>query len=94
MRRTLLLSSTMVLALSLAGGVALAATTTFENSSTITINDSISPPTVASPYPSQISVQNLSGNITDVNLKLSGYSHSFPDDVAVLVVGPRDKRSS
>jgi hypothetical protein len=92
MRRTVLLLSTMVLALLLAGGVALAATTPFENSSTITINDSLSPPTVASPYPSQISVQNLSGNITDVDLKLSGYSHIFPDDVGVLVVGPQGQK--
>ena len=86
MKRTLLLLSTMVVALLLAGGVALAAN--FTNSSPIQIVDD----GPANPYPSQINVQNLSGNITDVDLKLSGYSHIFPDDVGVLVVGPKGQK--
>jgi hypothetical protein len=86
MRRTLMLLSTMVVALLLAGGVALAAP--FTNSSPIQIVDD----GPANPYPSQINVQNLSGNITDVDLKLSGYSHVFPDDVGVLVVGPQGQK--
>ena len=86
MRRTLMLLSTMVVALLLASGVALAAT--FTNSSSIQIVDD----GPANPYPSQINVQNLSGNISDVDLKLSGYSHVFPDDVGVLVVGPQGQK--
>jgi VCBS repeat-containing protein len=86
MRRTVLLLSTMVVALLLASGVALAAT--FTNTSPIQIVDD----GPANPYPSQINVQNLSGNITDVDLKLSGYSHVFPDDVGVLVVGPQGQK--
>src|SRR5215207_2171797 len=42
----------------------------------------------ANPYPSEINVQGLSGTITDVNVTLNGYSHGFPDDVAVQVVSP------
>jgi Bacterial Ig-like domain len=87
MRRTLLLLSTMTLSVLLASGVALAATTTFSNTSSISIPDS----GAANPYPSQITVQGLSDPITDLNVKLNGYSHGFPDDVAVLVVGPDGK---
>jgi hypothetical protein len=61
MRRMLLLSlATMMLALLLAGGVALAAIITFENFSSIFINDAdpdIIEPAAASPYPSEIGGQ-------------------------------------
>jgi large repetitive protein len=83
MRRTLLLLSTMAFALLLAGGVA--AATTFSNSSTITINDF----GVATPYPSTIEVSGVSAFVQDVNLTLKGYSHTFPNDVGVLLVGPQ-----
>jgi subtilisin-like proprotein convertase family protein len=90
MRRTLLfLLSTMALSLLLASGVALAATTTFSNTSSISIVDATSAgASPANPYPSEINVQGLSGTISDVNLKLNGFTHGFPDDVAVQVVGP------
>jgi subtilisin-like proprotein convertase family protein len=84
MRKTLLLFTTIALALLLAAGVAMAATTTFSNTSAIQIPDS----GAANPYPSEINVQGLSGTISDVNVKLNGFSHGFPDDVAVQVVGP------
>ncbi len=42
----------------------------------------------ANPYPSETNVQGISGTISDVNVKLNGYTHGFPDDVAVQVVGP------
>ena len=45
----------------------------------------------ANPYPSEINVQGLSGTITDVNATLNGFSHGFPDDVAVQVVSPTGK---
>src|ERR1044072_7230529 len=54
----------------------------------ITINDSASPPTQASPYPSNITVSGLSGIIAVVNVTLTGFSHAFPDDVDILLVGP------
>src|SRR5262249_18855015 len=43
--------------------------------------------TAATPYPSPITVSGL-GAITDVNVTLSGLTHTFPDDVDVLLVGP------
>ncbi len=88
-RRTLLMLSTMALSLLLASGVALAAPTTFTNPSPIQIVDATETgASAANPYPSEINVQGLSGTISDVNVKLNGYSHGFPDDVAVQVVGP------
>jgi len=45
----------------------------------------------ADPYPSEINVQGFSEPITDVNVKLNRFSHGFPDDVAVQVVGPTGK---
>jgi hypothetical protein len=68
---------------------ALAGTTLFHNPCPIQIADN-SP---ANPYPSQTNVQNLSGNVTDVNLALYGYGHAFPDDVAVLLVGPQGQKA-
>jgi hypothetical protein len=89
MRKTLvLLFTTTALALLLAGGVALAAPTTFSNTSSISIVDATSAASPANPYPSEIPVQGLSGTISDVNVKLHDYSHGWPDDVAVQVVGP------
>ena len=87
MRRTLLLLSAMALFLLLASGVALAAPTTFSNTSAIQIPDS----GAANPYPSEIPVQGLSEPITDVNVKLNGLTHGWPDDVAVQVVSPTEK---
>jgi hypothetical protein len=42
----------------------------------------------ANPYPSEIDVSGLAGRIVDVSVMLHGLSHSFPDDVDVLLVGP------
>jgi large repetitive protein len=78
----------MLAAMMLAGGTALAATT-FSNSSAIQIPDS----GAASPYPSQINAQNLSGTITDVDVGLGGFSHVFPDDVDALLVGPHGQKA-
>ena len=59
----------------------------FSNSSSISIVDATSAgASAANPYPSEINVEGLSGTISDVNLKLNGYSHPFADHVAVQVV--------
>ena len=43
---------------------------------------------VAAPYPSSIAVSGLPKGVTDVNVTLTGYSHAYPDDVDILIVGP------
>src|SRR5215203_5242783 len=89
MRRTILLLSTIALTLLMASGVALAASTTSTNPSSISIVDATQTgASPANPYPSEINVQGLGDPISDVNVTLGGYSHGFPDDVAVQLVGP------
>jgi subtilisin-like proprotein convertase family protein len=83
MRRILLLLATMSLAVLLASGVALAVTTTFTNKHRITIPDEGN----ATPFPSTIQVSGFpeGSTITDVNLTLTRYSHTYPADVAMLL---------
>lgn len=45
----------------------------------------------ATPYPSDIVVSGV-GAVTDVNVTLVGFSHAFPDDVDLLLVGPDGTR--
>lgn len=61
-----------------------AQTVTFSNTASITIPDS----GAATPYPSNITVSGLTGNIVNVTLTLNGYGHTFPNDVDVLLVSP------
>ena len=63
---------------------------TFSNTNSITINDSNNPPTIATPYPSTITVAGLAGQvITNLTVTLSNFSHTFPSDVSILLVGPQ-----
>jgi len=89
-RRGLALALVAALA-SLAAAVQQADAAVFSNPAPIAINTAVSGSCTvmtASPYPSQISVSGLTGTVTDVNVTLTGLSHTFPDDVAVLLVGP------
>lgn len=43
---------------------------------------------VASPYPTSLSVSGLAGTITDINVRLNGVTHTTPDDIGLLLVGP------
>jgi subtilisin-like proprotein convertase family protein len=61
---------------------------TFANTATITIPVS----GAANPYPSTIVVSGLSGRIGDVNVSLLGLTHTFPDDLDVLLVGPEGQQ--
>jgi hypothetical protein len=61
-----------------------ALTVTFSNPSSIAIN-SVGP---ATPYPALINVSGLSGPILDLNVVLTGLSHTFISDVGALLVGP------
>lgn len=60
----------------------------FTNPNPIVINDA----TTASPYPSSINVSGLTGNIPatpgSVKVTLCNFSHTFPDDVGIVLVGP------
>lgn len=69
---------------------ATAGAASFTNSGTITIPAGAPGTTTgpAAPYPSTISVSGLPGAVTDVNVQLTGVSHTFPDDLDVLLVGP------
>ncbi|MFN0279427.1 MAG: Calx-beta domain-containing protein, partial [Pyrinomonadaceae bacterium] len=56
----------------------------FSNTAAITINDNAA----GAPYPSNIAVTGLTGTVTKVTVDLTGVSHTFPDDVDVMLVGP------
>ena len=40
------------------------------------------------PYPSTCVVAGMSGTITDLNLTMTGLSHTYPDDIDILLVRP------
>ncbi len=63
---------------------------TFSNTNPITINDNAT----ASLYPSQITVSGVNpATVTNVQVILSGFSHTFPDDVDMILVGPQGQRA-
>ena len=61
---------------------------TFSNTAPITI-PSVG---VATPYPSNITVSGLSSTVGNVTVTLSGLSHTFPDDIDVLLVSPTGRK--
>jgi uncharacterized repeat protein (TIGR01451 family) len=65
-------------------GAASVATQSLTNAGLITINGF----GAATPYPSSIIVSNIAGTVTKVTVTLQGLSHTFPDDIDVLLVGP------
>jgi subtilisin-like proprotein convertase family protein len=62
--------------------------TVFSNSSPITINDAAT----ATPYPSSIVVSGLGNYMPStpgsVKVTLNNFSHTFPDDVGIVLFGP------
>jgi hypothetical protein len=64
-------------------------TQSFTNSSNITILDNAA----ASLYPSPITVSNLTGTVTKVTATLRGLSHTFPDDIDIILVGPGGQKT-
>jgi subtilisin-like proprotein convertase family protein len=57
---------------------------TFSNPASIAIPSS----GTATPYPSNITVSGLGPSAGDVNATVSGFNHTFPADVDVLLMGP------
>jgi len=71
-----------------------AVTLTFSNASVIAINDGSAPPIVAGPYPSSITVTGFAGQaVTKATVNLFGFTHGFPSDVDILLVGPQGQKS-
>ncbi|NJN96401.1 MAG: S8 family serine peptidase [Anaerolineales bacterium] len=63
-------------------------TNSFTNSTNITIPNS----GVATPYPANIAVSSITGLVGKVTVTLTNLSHTFPDDVDILLVGPGGQR--
>jgi subtilisin-like proprotein convertase family protein len=79
------LIAALLCAIAVSVGPSQAGAATFSNPGAITINDAAT----ASPYPSTISVTGVGASVVDVNGTLSGFSHTFPADVDVMLVGPQ-----
>ncbi|HZO87130.1 MAG TPA: PEP-CTERM sorting domain-containing protein [Chthonomonadaceae bacterium] len=86
-RKSLALSVLSALALAGSLPAAQASTHTFSNSSSITI-PGVGTFGPANPYPSEITVSGLTGTITKLTATLNGLTHTFPDDLDMLLVGP------
>ena len=71
-------------ALALAAASFSANAQSFSNTAQILNQDNSS----ANPYPSEIVVSGLTGNITNVSVTLNGISHTFYGDLNVLVIAP------
>jgi M6 family metalloprotease-like protein/uncharacterized repeat protein (TIGR01451 family) len=60
----------------------------YANAQSITINDNAS----AAPYPSTINVSGLTGVVGKVTATLVGVTHTYPQDIEVLLVGPANQK--
>lgn len=65
-------------------GKTAAPTALFTNPTPIVINER----DTATPYPSDINVTGLIGPVLSVKVTLNGFSHTFPDDVGIVLKGP------
>src|SRR4051794_26984104 len=82
---------------SLTAGLAAAwgLTASTSEAASFTNSSSISIPLLGagSPYPSTLSVSGMLGSITKVTVNLSQLSHTYPDDIDVLLVAPGGQKS-
>jgi len=86
--RTALLGGVTLAALALPSTAATAATTSFSNPATITIDSG-----PATPYPSNVEVAGLCGTVTDADVTLHSLTHTFADDIDVLLVSPSGQKT-
>jgi subtilisin-like proprotein convertase family protein len=84
-----LMLATAPLAIGATAGTASAATTSFSNPGSIDIPDNAP----GSPYPSTINASGLAGNVQKATVTLRAFFHTYPDDIAVLLVGPSGANS-
>ena len=82
--RALVAGSLVAIWLPALAGRAGAVQTTFSNTTSISMATS----GAAVPYPSNISVSGIGGQVGDVRVTLINVSHTFEEDVNVLLVGP------
>lgn len=61
----------------------------FTNSNAITIPDH----GLASPYPSVITTEGITGTVVKVTATLNNFSHTYPRDVSVMLVSPVGRKS-
>jgi subtilisin-like proprotein convertase family protein len=61
---------------------------TFSNTTSITIPNSGAALGAASPYPSSVTVSGAGPQLTGISVRLNNFSHPYPADVDVLLVGP------
>jgi subtilisin-like proprotein convertase family protein len=93
-----LLAATLAAVVMLGVAASAASAETFSNDNDIATNDGggctggagtpAAQPSTATPYPSEINVSELGTSVTDVNVTISGLSHSWPDDIGLLLVSP------
>lgn len=65
----------------------------FSNNAGILINDGpLGTPANATPSPSVITVAGIAGNVTNLRVRIKGFTHGFPEDVDVQLVSPSGVR--
>ena len=72
-------------------GAVVAVTHTFSNAASIAV-PAVGTSGVGAPYPSNINVSGVSGTVTGVTITLRNFSHTFPGDVDLLLVGPGNRK--
>jgi subtilisin-like proprotein convertase family protein len=92
-RRNLLFACALLVPVAVA--VPQAGAATFTNTTPITIPSGAPAETqgAANPYPSSIAVSGIPGSVADVNLTLTGLTHTCGSDVDILLVGPTGQKS-
>ena len=75
-------------------GQLMASTVSFNSASALTIPNGAPATTIgaAAPYPSNINVSGVTGTVSKVTVTLNGLTHTNPDDLDILLVGPTGQK--